>query len=70
MVFEALGRVRSADPVPLRDQLASHATRMGFPDVDWHAYLEASATTTVDRPDYRDFAKTLESLLATTIGQR
>lgn len=39
MVFEALDRVRPADPAPLRDQLAAHATRMGFPEVPWELYF-------------------------------
>jgi hypothetical protein len=39
VVFEAIERVRIADPAPMREQLAAHATRMGFPDVDWRVYF-------------------------------
>ena len=43
VVFEALARVRSNDAVPLREQLPAHATRMGFPDVEWNLYFEPNA---------------------------
>ena len=40
VVFEALARVRNADAIPLRQQLPAHATRMGFPDVNWPLYFD------------------------------
>jgi hypothetical protein len=40
VVFEALARMRNADAIPLRQQLPAHATRMGFPDVDWPLYFD------------------------------
>ena len=38
-MFEALGRTRPVDLTPLREQLAAHATRMGFPEVVWELYF-------------------------------
>ena len=48
IVFEALARMRSADAGALREQLPAHATRMGFPDVDWPRYFNASAPQNFD----------------------
>lgn len=39
VVFEALMRMRSADPASLFAELPAMATRMGFPDVDWDSYF-------------------------------
>jgi hypothetical protein len=41
VVFEALRGARAGESRPLREQLPTHATRMGFPDVDWGVYFEA-----------------------------
>jgi hypothetical protein len=38
-VFEAVLRIGSARGDSLREQLAAHATRMGFPDIDWNEYF-------------------------------
>jgi hypothetical protein len=39
VIFDALQRSRSAKTSPLQEQLRAHATRMGFPDIDWDAFL-------------------------------
>lgn len=39
MIFDALRRSRSARASLLQEQLRAHATRMGFPDIDWDAFL-------------------------------
>jgi hypothetical protein len=39
IVFEAITRLGGRDPQRLREDLPAQATRMGFPDVDWGAYL-------------------------------
>jgi len=39
VVFDALQRSRSAKASPLQEQLRAHATRMGFPDIDWDPLL-------------------------------
>jgi len=41
VVFEALGRMRNADSEAVREQIPAHATRMGFPDVDWPLYFDS-----------------------------
>jgi|HubBroStandDraft_1064217.scaffolds.fasta_scaffold04626_10 hypothetical protein len=41
-VFEALLHIGSARSPSLREQLAAHATRMGFPDINWNEYFEES----------------------------
>ncbi len=41
VVFEALARARNADAIPLREQLPAHATRMGFPEVNWPLYFNS-----------------------------
>jgi hypothetical protein len=41
VVYEALRQIRSRDPQTLRDQIPAQATRMGFPDVEWAAYLSS-----------------------------
>lgn len=60
VVFEALDRVRPADPAPLREQLAAHATRMGFPEVGWELYFAQPQNAAVHAGD----AGTLESSLS------
>ena len=39
VIFDALQRSRSAKASPLQEELRAHATRMGFPDIDWDAFL-------------------------------
>jgi hypothetical protein len=39
VIFDALERSRSAKASPLQEQLRAHATRMGFPDIDWNTFL-------------------------------
>jgi hypothetical protein len=46
IVFEALREVRARDWFPLLEQLPAHATRAGFPDVDWEAYFQPVARST------------------------
>lgn len=39
LVYAAIRRFRCPGPRILREQLAAEATRMGFPDIDWHTYF-------------------------------
>jgi hypothetical protein len=43
VVYEALTRMRTADPSANSAELPAMATRMGFPDVDWDSYFVAGA---------------------------
>jgi hypothetical protein len=47
VVYEALRRIRTRDPATRRAELPAHATRMGFPDVDWKNYLDEQASDAV-----------------------
>ncbi|MGH9770601.1 MAG: hypothetical protein ACRD4Q_02710 [Candidatus Acidiferrales bacterium] len=59
VVYEALQRLRTHDPEFLRERLPAQATRMGFPDVDWHTYF-APADVSVDIEQLiRELAATL-----------
>jgi hypothetical protein len=69
VVFEALARVRNADKVPLRAQLTEHATRMGFPDIDWQIYLEPASATVVPIPPWK-LKQAIELLLAAAADHR
>jgi len=40
IVFAALEKAGKPNCVSLREQLPAHATRMGFPDVDWGGLFE------------------------------
>jgi len=40
VVFEALQEARGSSLISLREQLPTHATRLGFPDVDWQNYFD------------------------------
>jgi len=40
IVFAALQQARRTSPSSLQQQLPGHATRMGFPDIDWAALFE------------------------------
>jgi hypothetical protein len=55
VVFEALARVRSGDAISLREQLPAHATRMGFPEVEWQLYFAPSA----GQNDWRELLREL-----------
>lgn len=39
LVYAAIQRLASRGPGVLREHLPAQATRMGFPDIDWKAYL-------------------------------
>jgi len=39
VIYEAIVKVRSRDPMNWRSHLPPQTTRMGFPDLDWAAYL-------------------------------
>jgi hypothetical protein len=39
IIYAAIKRLGTRDPAMLREQLPAQATRMGFPDIDWHAYF-------------------------------
>jgi hypothetical protein len=39
VIFDALQKSRPARTSSLHDQLRAHATRMGFPDIDWDAFF-------------------------------
>ncbi len=42
VVFEALTLLPGRQATQLREQLSAQATRMGFPDVNWHKYFAAN----------------------------
>jgi hypothetical protein len=39
VIFDALQKSRPARTSSLHEQLRAHATRMGFPDIDWDAFF-------------------------------
>lgn len=43
IVFDAIERSTKAKGFSLREYLPAQATRMGFPDIHWHAYFEDNA---------------------------
>ncbi|HEY6467921.1 MAG TPA: hypothetical protein VIY69_18110 [Candidatus Acidoferrales bacterium] len=43
VVYECLRSAQGRHVVPLREQMAAEATRMGHPDVDWDLYFQPSA---------------------------
>jgi hypothetical protein len=43
MIFRAICDLAGRDHQSLRSELPAQATRMGFPDVEWSIYLDASA---------------------------
>jgi hypothetical protein len=50
IVFAALQKARDTNVSPLLEQLPAHATRMGFPDINWAALFEPSqAIQDIDR---------------------
>ena len=58
VVYEALREVRESGPLSLRDQLPAHATRLGFPDVDWRNYSDR------DPADNEEIGTIVDRLLA------
>jgi hypothetical protein len=46
VVYECLRSARRRPVVPLREEMAAEATRMGHPDVDWDLYFQPSASGT------------------------
>ena len=42
IIFATLQKARDTNVSPLMEQLPAHATRMGFPDIDWAALFEPS----------------------------
>lgn len=66
VVFDALTRVRNADLVPIRAQLAEHATRMGFPEIDWGIYFRPTVAEPDDHKiDRREMKQAIKALLLT-----
>lgn len=43
VVYQCLRAARQPHPVPLREELAARATRMGHPDVDWDLYFRQAS---------------------------
>jgi len=39
VVYQAMARARKRDPRNWREQLPAQATLMGFPELDWNAFL-------------------------------
>jgi len=48
IVYEALSNMPFCDPRSFREQLPSHATRMGFPDVNWDLYFDGNTMALAD----------------------
>jgi hypothetical protein len=46
VVFQALRRIADHGSRSLREELAAHTTRAGFPDVDWSFYFQSPAART------------------------
>jgi hypothetical protein len=67
VVFEALARARNPETIPLREQLPAHATRMGFPDVNWPFYFDSISQQRA--PQTFDLQELLQQLLQRT-GQQ
>jgi len=59
VIYDAIVKVRSRDPMNWRSQLPAQTTRMGFPDLDWAAYLAP-----VEMPEGRisELIRTLKAL--------
>lgn len=67
VVFEALLRLANVPPASLRARLPVEATRLGFPDIDWPAYLERSD----DGPQSKEnIAQSIADLLAQSAGRQ
>jgi hypothetical protein len=64
-IFEALLRIGNVRGDSLREQLATQATRMGFPDINWHEYFEqASAAGGELKPSVMDMVRELKAVAA------
>ncbi|HXX71794.1 MAG TPA: hypothetical protein VEI55_05835 [Candidatus Acidoferrum sp.] len=48
VIYQAITAARSRDPRGWREQLAAQTTRMGFPDLDWEAFLRPSPMGTTE----------------------
>jgi hypothetical protein len=50
VVYEALQETQGTGPLSLslREQLPAHATRLGFPDVDWRDYFDGAESGPAD----------------------
>jgi hypothetical protein len=59
VVYECLRAAHPIAAVPLRERMATHATRMGHPDVDWPLYFTPPPAVT-------DLSKLIHLLKATT----
>lgn len=59
-IFEALVRLENVPATALLDQLPAEATRMGFPDLDWEAFLAPSG----DEEDERTTRELIEELVS------
>jgi hypothetical protein len=46
VVYEALRAIKSRDPKTRRIEIPAQVTRMGFPDVDWNLYFDATQLST------------------------
>ena len=58
VVFETLCRVRNANTLTPSELLPAHATRTGFPDLNWENYLGHVAS------NQRDIRELVDELLA------
>ena len=48
VVYDAIANVRSREPKNWRSHLAAQTTRMGFPEIDWGAYLETAGKSDIE----------------------
>jgi hypothetical protein len=46
VVYQALRAIKSRDPKTRRNEIPAQVTRMGFPDVDWNLYFDATELST------------------------
>jgi len=46
VVYQAVANLRAREPRNWRAQLPAQATRMGFPDLNWEAYLQQQDEST------------------------
>jgi len=48
VVYDAIAKVRSREPKNWRSHLAAQTTRVGFPEIDWGAYLETVGKSDIE----------------------
>jgi len=48
VVYDAIANVRSREPKNWRSHLVAQTTRMGFPEIDWGAYLETAGKSDIE----------------------